>query len=380
MQFDLNEDQELILKAALEICEKEIAPKAEEVDAKGEFPWENIKLLAAADMVGIAFPESYGGLGSDFLTWALVGEELSRACTTTGAIFGAHMLCCYPIFLFGNEEQKKKYLPALCKGQKIGSFALTEPNAGSDVSNVQTSAVKDGNYYRINGSKLFITNAGEAETYVIIASTEKGRGARGLSAFILEKGMKGFEIGKNEKKMAFPALPNRELIFTDCRVPKENILMHEGRGFRVAMQTLDVGRIGMACGAIGLARAAFEEALKYSKVRVQFGKPISSFQAIQFKLADMATQIEAARLLLYKAAYLKDKNQKFEKLASMAKLFASEVASRVVAEAVQIHGGYGFIKEYKVERLYRESKLFEIVEGTSEIQRAVIANYVLKES
>lgn len=380
MQFDLNEDQGLIVAAAQEICEKEIAPKAEETDAMGQFPWENIKLLAEADMFGIPFPESYGGLGSDFLTWAIVGEELSRACTTTGAIVGAHMLSAYPIFLFGTDEQKKKYLPDLCRGKKIGAFGLTEPNAGSDASNVQTTAVKDGNHYVLNGSKLFITNAGAAETYVIITSTDRGRGARGLSAFIVEKGMKGFEIGKNEKKMAFFSLPNCELIFTDCRVPKENMLMQEGRGFRVAMQTLDVGRLGMACGATGLARAAYDEALKYSKVRVQFGKPICSFQAIQFKLADMATQIEAAKLLVYKACYLKDKNQKFEKFASMAKLFASEVASYVVAEAVQIHGGYGFIKEYKVERLYRESKLFEIVEGTSEIQRAVIANYVLKES
>jgi butyryl-CoA dehydrogenase len=380
MHFDLTEEQELIFKAASEICEKEIAPRAEEVDARGEFPWENIKLLSEADMVGIAFPETYGGLGAGFMLWSMIGEELSRACTTTGAIFGAHMLCAYPIFLFGNEEQKKKYLPDLCKGKKIGAFALTESNAGSDAGNVQTTAVRDGNHYILNGTKLFITNAGAAETYVIIASSDKNKGARGLSAFIVEKGMKGFEIGKNEKKMAFFALPNRELIFTDCRVPKENILMQECRGFRVAMQTLDVGRIGMACGAVGLARAAYDEALKYSKVRVQFGKPISSFQAIQFKLADMATQIEAAKLLVYKAAYMKDQNQKFEKLASMAKLYASELCSRAVSEAVQIHGGYGYIKEYKVERLYRESKLFEIVEGTSEIQRAVIANYVLKES
>jgi butyryl-CoA dehydrogenase len=290
------------------------------------------------------------------------------------------MLCAYPIFLFGNEEQKKKYLPDLAKGRKIGAFGLTEPNAGSDAGNVQTTAVPDGSDYILNGTKLFITNAGAAETYVIIATTEKKKGARGLSAFIVEKGTKGFEIGKNEKKMAFYSLPNRELIFTDCRVPKANMLMQEGRGFRVAMQTLDVGRIGMAIGALGLARAAYDEAIKYSKIRVQFGKTISTFQAIQFKLADMATEIEAAKLLVYKASYLKDQNQKFEKLASMAKLYASELCTRVVNQAVQIHGGYGYCKEYKVERLYRESKLFEIVEGTSEIQRLVIANHILKES
>lgn len=380
MRFDLTEDQELIVSAAREICQKQIAPKAEETDAAAKFPWDNIKLLAQADMIGIPFPQQYGGLEADFTTWALVGEEIAKACTTTGAIFGAHILCAYPIFLFGNEEQKKQYLTPLAKGQKIGAFGLTEPNAGSDAANVQTTAVKDGDHYILNGSKIFITNAGDAETYVIITKTDPAKGARGMTAFIVEKGTPGFNIGKNESKMAFSSLPNRELFFENCRVPAKNILMGEGRGFRVAMQTLDIGRIGMAIGAIGLAQAAYKAALEYAKVRVQFDKPISTFQAIQMKLADMATQIEAARLLMLKATYMKDHNQKFEKTASMAKLLCSEVAHMVTNEAVQIHGGYGLIKEYPVERYYREVKLFEIVEGTSEIQRLVIANHLLKES
>lgn len=378
MRFDLTEDQQLILQAAREICQKQIAPRAEEIDQAHKFPWDNIKLLAKADMIGIPFPPEYGGLGSDFTTWALVGEEISKSCTTTGAVFGAHILCAYPIFLFGNEEQKRKYLPQLCQGGKIGAFGLTEPNAGSDAANVQTTAVKNGDHYILNGSKIFITNAGDAETYVIITKTAPEKGARGMTAFIVEKGTPGFTIGKNEDKMAFPSLPNRELYFENCRVPAANVLMGEGRGFRVAMQTLDIGRIGMAIGAIGLAQAAFEAALKYAQVRVQFNKPISSFEAIQLKLADMATQIEAGRLLIYKSTYMKDHNQKFEKFASMAKLFCSEAAHLATNEAVQIHGGYGLIKEYPVERYYREVKLFEIVEGTSEIQRLVIANHLFK--
>ncbi|HAV42735.1 TPA: acyl-CoA dehydrogenase [bacterium] len=378
MDFKLTEDQELILKAVKEICQKELSPLADEVDKKGEFPWENIRKLARYDLCGIPISQEYGGLGQDFLTWALVGEEISHACTTTGAIFGANMLCIYPIYAFGNEDQKKKYLAPLVKGEIIGAFALTEPDAGSDAAGIKTTAVRQGDEYILNGTKLFITNAGEAQIYVIMAKTAPERGARGMSAFIVERGTSGFSFGKEEEKMAYSSLANRELIFADCRVPTENLLLKEGRGFRVAMETLDVGRIGMGIGAVGLARAAYEEAINYSKSRVQFGSPISTFQAIQFMLADMATQIEAARLLVLKAAYMKDQGNPFSHIAAMAKLYASEMAMMVVNKALQIHGGYGYTKEYKIERYFREAKLFEIVEGTSEIQRLVIANHVLK--
>ncbi|MBU0900152.1 acyl-CoA dehydrogenase family protein, partial [bacterium] len=349
------------------------------VDERGEFPVENVKKLAAYDLMGIPVPAEYGGLGYDFVTWTLVGEEISKACATTGAIFGANMLCLYPIMLFGSEEQKRKYLVPLAKGEKIGAFGLTEPNAGSDAGSIQTKAVKKDSSYILNGTKIFITNAGEADIYVILAKTDQERGARGMSAFIVEKGTPGFTFGKNENKMAYKALPNRELIFENCQIPQENLLYKEGRGFRVAMQTLDLGRIGMGIGAVGLGQAAFHEAVKYAKTRIQFDKPISSFQAIQFMLADMATEIEAARLLILKAAFLKDQGQKFEDIAAMGKLYASEVTMRVVNKAVQIHGGYGYCKEYPVERYFREAKLFEIVEGTSEIQRGVIANYILRQ-
>jgi butyryl-CoA dehydrogenase len=314
----------------------------------------------------------------DFLTWGAVGEELSRACTTTGAVYGAHVLCVYPIMLFGTDEQKKKYLTPLAKGEHIGAFGLTEPGAGSDAGAVSTKAEKDGDHYLLNGTKIFITNGGEAQTYVIIANVDPAKGTRGLTAFIVERGTPGFEFGKNERKMAYPSLPNRELIFTDCRVPKENVLGRERGGFLVAMRTLGVGRIGMAIGAVGLARAALEAAVPYAKQREQFGKPISSFQAIQFMIADMATEIDAARLLTWRAAWLKDQRKPFEREAAMAKLYASETVMRVTTKAVQIFGGYGYTKDFPVERYMREAKLFEIVEGTSEIQRLVIANQVLR--
>lgn len=377
MDFKLTEDQGLILKAVKEICE-EISLVADEIDRKGEFPWENVRKLSSSDLCGIPIPEGYGGLGQDFLTWALVGEELSHACGTTGAIFGANMLCIYPIYAFGSEEQKKRYLIPLARGEVIGAFALTEPQAGSDAAGIKTTAAKSGDEYILNGTKLFITNAGEAQIYVVMAKTAPERGARGMSAFIVEKGTSGFSFGKNEEKMAYHALSNRELIFQDCRIPSANLLSKEGRGFRVAMETLDVGRIGMGIGAVGLARAAFEEAVRYAKTRIQFGTPISNLEAIQFMLADMATQIEAARLLVFKAAYLKDQQEPFSHVAAMAKLYASEAAMNVVNKAVQIHGGYGYTKDYRVERYFREAKLFEIVEGTSEIQRLVIANHVLR--
>lgn len=380
IDFDLNEDQSAILEAVREFAAEELAPKARETDESGEFPWENVHKLAELDLMGIPVEEKYGGLGADFVTWTVVAEELSQACTTTGAVYGAHILAVYPIMLYGTEEQKEKFLKPLARGERIGAFGLTEPSAGSDAGNVQTRAELKGDEYLLNGTKLFITNAGEAETYVIIGNVDVQRGTRGLTAFIVEKGAPGFEFGRNEQKMAYPSLPNRELIFNDCRVPKENLLYREKGGFRVAMETLGLGRIGMGIGAVGLARAALQAALPYSKQRVQFGKPISSFEAVQIMLADMATELEAARLLCLQAAWLKDQGRPFEKQAAMAKLYSSEMVNRVTSKAVQILGGYGYTKEFPVERYMREAKLFEIVEGTSEIQRLVIANHLLKES
>ncbi len=379
MDFVFSEDQQAVIEAVKQFCRDSLAPKAQETDEACCWPAENVAQLGELDLMGIPVPEEHGGLGMDFLTWTAVGEELSSACTTTGAVYGAHMLCVYPILHFGTPEQKAKYLTPLAKGQHIGAFGLTEPNAGSDAASVATKAVKDGDHYILNGTKIFITNGGEAETYVIITNLDPSRGVRGLTAFIVEKGTPGFEFGKNEKKMAYQSLPNRELVFTDCRVPKENLLGKEGGGFLVAMRTLGVGRIGMAVGAVGLARAALEAAVPYSKQRHQFGKPISSFQAVQFMMSDMATELDAARLLTLRAAWMKDQNLPFEKEAAMAKLFASEAAMRITTKAVQIFGGYGYTKEFPVERYMREAKLFEIVEGTSEIQRLVIANHVIRE-
>lgn len=379
MDFTLNDDQKMILELVDEVCEKEFAPRADEVSAKGEFPAENIKKLAELDLFGITIPEEYGGLGMDYLTWTLVSERISRACTTTGLIFGTNLLCTYPLLQFGNEEQKKKYLPPLAKGETLGAFALTEPEAGSDAGNVQTTAIKEKDSYVLDGTKIFITNGEVAGTYIIIANMDRARGARGLTAFIVEKGNPGFTFGQHFNKMGLSALPNVELIFDNCRIPSENLLHKEKRGFRVAMRTFAAGRIGVGIGALGVAEAAFEKAKEYSKQRVQFGKSISSFQAIQHILADMATGIETAKYLLYRAAWLLDQNKPFEKISSMGKLYASEVAMKVTTKAVQVFGGYGYTKDYPVERYMREAKLFEIIEGTSEIQRGVIANFILKE-
>lgn len=379
MDFTLNDDQKMILELVDEVCEKEFAPRADEVSAKGEFPAANIKKLAELDLFGITIPEEYGGLGMDYLTWTLVSESISRACTTTGLIFGTNLLCTYPLLQFGNEKQKKKYLPPLAKGETLGAFALTEPEAGSDAGNVQTTAIKENDTYVLDGTKIFITNGEVAGTYIVIANMDRGRGPRGLTAFIVEKGNPGFTFGQHFDKMGLSALPNVELIFDNCRIPGENLLHKEKRGFRVAMRTFAAGRIGVGIGALGVAEAAFEKAKEYSKQRVQFGKSISSFQAIQHILADMATGIETAKYLLYRAAWLLDQDKPFEKISSMGKLYASEVAMQVATKAVQVFGGYGYMKDYPVERYMREAKLFEIIEGTSEIQRGVIANFILKE-
>jgi len=380
MDFSFTEEQAEIFAAVREVCEEELKPQADELDRRGEYPWDNIKLLAELDLFGIPIPLEYGGLGLGLIEWAVVGELLSTACTTTGAVYGAHMLAQYPIMAFGTDEQKAKYLRPLAAGEKIGAFGLTEPNAGSDAGNVQTRAQLQGDDYILNGSKVFITNGGDAEIYVIIANVAPEKGSRGLTAFIVEKGTEGFSFGKDEEKMAYAALSNRELIFQDARVPKDNLLGRERRGFRVAMETLSVGRIGMAIGAVGLAQAAYDAAIAYAPTREQFGQPISEFQAIQFMLADMATSIEAARWLTYSAAWRKDQELEYEKEAAMAKVFASEMCVDVCNKAVQIHGGYGYTRDYAVERYYREAKLFDIVEGTSEIQRLVIANRLLKEA
>ncbi len=380
MDFDLPQENQEIYEAVSEFCDEVLAPRAAEVAASGEFPWDNVRAMAEMDLWGIPVPEEYGGAGLGWLDWAIIGEMISKACASTGAIFAAHYLCVYPLLAFGTEEQKKKYLQPLARGEKIGAFILTEAEAGSDAGSVRTKATRDGDFYVLEGSKMFCSNGAEAEVFIVIANVEPERGARGLTAFIVEKGIEGFRLGKEDEKMAFNALSNPELIFEGARVPAENVLYRERGGFKVAMETLAVGRIGMAVGAVGLAQAAFEAAATYALQRRQFGQPIAEFQAIQFMLADMATQIEAARLLAYKAAWLKDQGRDFDGIAAMAKLYASETAKFVADRALQIHGGYGYTKEYAVERYYREAKLFEIVEGTSEIQRLVIANRVLKEA
>lgn len=380
MNFEFTDEQKEIFAAVKEFCDEELRPNAQEVDRAGEYPWDNVKMLGELDLMGIPAPLKYDGLGLGFLEWTAVGEMLSAACTTTGAVYGAHILAEYPIMAFGTDEQKDRYLRPLARGEKIGAFGLTEPQAGSDAANVQTRAELKGDEYILNGTKLFITNGGDAEVYVIIANVAPEQGARGLTAFIVEKGTEGFSFGKDEEKMGFAALSNRELIFQDARVPKENVLGRERRGFPVTMDTLGMGRIGMAIGAVGLAQAAYDAAIEYAPTRVQFGRPITEFQAIQFMLADMATEIEAARWLTYNAAWRKDQGLDFEKEAAMAKVYASEMCGRVTSKAVQIHGGYGYTRDYPVERYMREAKLFDIVEGTSEIQRLVIANRLLKEA
>jgi len=379
MDFDLTEEQKTILELVDEVSEKEIAPLSDEIAQKGEFPRKNIEKLASLDLFGVTIPPEYGGLGMDYLTWALIAERISRACATTGLIFGANLLCTFPLLNFGNEWQKSKFLPPLARGRSLGAFALTEPEAGSDAGNVQTTARREKGGYILNGNKIFITNGEVADIYIVIANLDKKRGARGLAAFIVGKGAEGFSFGQHFKKMGLEALPNVELIFEDCWVPEENLLGGEKKGFRIAMQTFAAGRKGVGVGALGIAEAAFEKARDYSKERIQFGRSISTFQAIQHILADMATKIEAARYLLYKAAWLLDRGKPFEKYASMGKLYASEAAMWVSTKAVQVLGGYGYMKDYPVERYMREAKLFEIIEGTSEIQRGIIANLILRE-
>jgi butyryl-CoA dehydrogenase len=379
MQFDLNEDQRMIREAAREFAEKEIKPVAAKLDEEAEFPAEIVKKLGELGFMGMMVPEEYDGAGMDSVSYAISVEEISRADASTGVTMSVNnSLVCQPLLEFGSEEIKKKYLTQLASGAALGAYSLTEPEAGSDAGNIQATAVLDGDSYVVNGTKIFVTNGGAADIVLLFASTDKEAGSRGLSALVVEKGFPGFSVGKKEDKMGIRASVTNELIFEDCRVPKANLLGEEGMGFKIAMKALDGGRIGIASQAVGIAQACLDESVRYSKERKQFGKPISSFQAIQWMLANMATRIEASRLLTYQAAYVKDKGERYSKHAAMAKLFASETAVDAAIDAVQIHGGYGYMKEYAVERLFRDSKITEIYEGTSEIQRLVIAAHLLK--
>ncbi len=379
MNFDLTENQKLIQDMMRKFAKEELEPKSADYDKSGEFPVDNIKKLAELGILGMVIPEQYGGAGFDFVSLAIAIEEISRACASTGVITAVHnSLVGYPILNWGNEEQKKRYLPKMATGEKLGAFGLTEPNAGSDPASLETSARLDGNYYILNGTKRFITNAGKAQVFIVIASTDKTKGSKGISAFIVDRNSLGFSLGKHEDLMGLRATDNCELIFEDCKVPKENLLGQEGQGFKIALGLLDVSRIDIGAQATGIAQAALDKSIVYAKERKQFGRTIAEFELIQAKLAEMAMKIQAARLLTYNAAYLKDKGvPRFSQESSMAKLYAATIAVEVTREAVQIFGGYGYSKDYAVERYYREAKCMEIYEGTSEIQKIVIARNIL---
>ena len=387
MDFHLTKEQLLVRKMYRDFAENEVKPLAAEIDEEERFPMETVEKMAKLGMMGIYFPKEYGGAGADVLSYAMCVEELAKVCGTTAVIVSAHTsLCAAPIFENGTEEQKMKYLPDLCSGKKIGAFGLTEPGAGTDAQGQQTTAVLDesGENYILNGSKCFITNGNVADTFVVIAVTGKtvdkrGRSMKEISAFIVEKDDKGFSQGKHEKKMGIRGSSTCDLIFEDCVIPKDRMLGKKGEGFKIAMKTLDGGRIGIASQALGLGEGAVEEAIKYTKERVQFGKPICKNQAIAFMLADMATKLTAAKELVYMAAQMKDRNDPNASMyCSMAKYFASETCNEIAAKAVQIHGGYGYIKEYPVERKYRDCRVFTIYEGTSQVQQMVISGNLLK--
>ena len=379
MNFQLTREQELVKKMVREFALNEVKPIAAEIDETERFPMENVKKMAELGMLGIPFSTEYGGAGGDTLSYILTVEELSKVCGTTGVIVSAHTsLCASLIDQFGTKEQKEKYLTDLATGKKLGAFGLTEPGAGTDAAGQQTVAVLDGDNYILNGSKIFITNGGVADTFIIFAMTDKSKGTKGISAFIVEKEFEGFSIGKKEDKLGIRASSTTELVMSNCVVPKENLVGREGRGFGVAMKTLDGGRIGIAAQALGIAEGAFDEAVNYMKERKQFGRPIAAFQGLQWMIAEMDTKIEAARHLVYKAAWLKDKKMPYSVEAARAKLYAAEVAMDVTTKAVQIFGGYGYTKEYPVERMMRDAKITEIYEGTSEVQKMVISGNALK--
>ena len=380
MDFKLSQEHLMARDLFRSFAENEVKPLAQEVDEEERFPVETIEKMGKLGFMGIPIPKEYGGQGCDYLTYAICVEELAKVCGTTAVILSAHTsLCQMPILHFGTEEQKQKYLVPLAKGETLGAFGLTEPGAGTDASGQHTKAVLDGDEYVLNGSKVFITNGYYADTYVIFAMTNKDLGSKGISAFIVEKGTPGFTFGTKEKKMGIRGSATYELVFTDCRIPKENLLGKEGQGYAIALNTLNGGRVGIAAQALGLAAGALEVSTAYVKTRKQFGKTLDRFQNTQFTLADMATRTEAARLLVYRAAIEHDEDPKNDGTASsMAKLYAAETASWVTNRAVQLHGGYGYIREYDVERMMRDAKITEIYEGTSEVQRMVISHNLLK--
>ncbi|HEY68627.1 MAG TPA: acyl-CoA dehydrogenase, partial [Thermoflexia bacterium] len=378
MDFQLTEEHRMIRRMVREFAEKEIAPRAEEMDETDRFPDDLFRRMGELGILGLPFPEEYGGSGCDYMSLVIALEEIARVSGSMAITLDAHTsLCCEPIYLFGTEEQKRKYLVPLARGEKIGAFGLTEPQAGSDAGATRTRAVRDGDEWVINGQKIFITNGSIADVVVITAKTDPEKGTRGISSFIIEKGTPGFQPGRDEKKMGLRGSVTSELFFEDCRIPAENLLGKENEGFKQFLVTLDAGRIAIAAMAVGLAQGAFEKAVAYAKERVQFGRPIAKFQAIQWMIADTATEIEAARLMVHRAAWLKEQGVRFTKEAAMAKLFATEVSERACYKALQIHGGYGYVREYAVERMYRDQRLCAIGEGTNEIQRLVIARQVL---
>lgn len=379
MNFQLTREQELVKKMVREFALNEVKPIAAEIDETERFPIENVQKMAKLGMMGIPFSKEYGGAGGDTLSYIIAVEELSKVCGTTGVIVSAHTsLCASLIDQFGTKAQKEKYLTALATGEKLGAFGLTEPGAGTDAAGQQTVATLEGDNYIINGSKIFITNGGYADIFIIFAMTDKSKGTKGISAFIVEKGFEGFSIGKKEDKLGIRASSTTELVMSNCVVPKENLIGQEGKGFGIAMKTLDGGRIGIAAQALGIAEGAFEEAVNYMKERKQFNRPLAAFQGLQWMIAEMDTKIEAARHLVYKAACLKDNKLPYSVDAARAKLYAAEVAMDVTTKAVQIFGGYGYTKEYPVERMMRDAKITEIYEGTSEVQKMVISGNALR--
>ncbi len=377
MDFTLSKEQEMLRQLFRDFAQNEVKPLAAEIDEQERFPWETVEKMGKLGMMGVYFPKKYGGGGADVLSYAMLVEELAKVCGATSIIVSSHTsLCCAPIYEFGTEQQKQKYLPSLLSGRWVGAFGLTEPSAGTDASCLQTAAVRDGDSYILNGSKIFITNGGAAECYIIFAVTDRSAGHRGISAFIVERSFPGFSVGREEKKLGIRGSSTAELVMEDCVVPKENLLGREGQGFKIALHTLDGGRVGVAAQALGIGEGAIDEAVAYTKERIQFGKRISQFQWTQFQLADMATKMQAAQHLVYAAACAKQAGEDYSRQAAMAKLFASEAAGDVTRRCVQLFGGYGFTREYPVERMMRDAKITEIYEGTSEAQRMVIAKYM----
>jgi len=379
MNFSPTKEQQMIRKMVREFAENEIKPIVEEMDEEAKYPYETVEKAAKLGLLGMPFPKEYGGCGTDYVAYAIAIEELSRVCGSHGVIVQTHCaLCCWPILTYGTEEQKRKYLPDLLSGKKLGAFGLTEPNAGTDAAGQQTKAVDMGDHWLLNGTKIFISGGGIADVYIIMAMTDKSKGTKGISAFIVEKGVTGFKRGKKENKMGIRGSIAAELVFEDCKIPKENLLGDIGKGFKVAMTSLDVGRLGIGCQALGIAQGAFDDTVAYMKSRKQFGRTLDKFQALAFEMAEMKTRIDAARFLLYNAADRRDRGLPSSVEVAQAKLYASEAAMYVTTKAVQFHGGYGYIKDYPVERRMRDAKITEIYEGTSEVMKMVISGEIFK--